>query len=112
MKARDAADFSQFAPVLEEWVDLLKKYATAIDSSRPIYDVLLDDYEKGMTSARLEEIFSEVHRLHACLNKLEGSIHLASRCTLTHIHTEYEKLLEFGTSAIFCKIRSYWMCTV
>ena len=64
VKARDAADFSQFAPVLEEWVDLLKKYATAIDSSRPIYDVLLDDYEKGMTSARLEEIFTEVHCLH------------------------------------------------
>ena len=73
VKARDAADFSQFAPVLEEWVDLLKKYATAIDPSRPIYDVLLDDYEKGMTSARLEEIFSEVHCLHACHDKLEVS---------------------------------------
>ena len=73
MKARDAADFSQFAPVLEEWVDLLKKYATAIDSSRPIYDVLLDDYEKGMTSARLEEIFTEVHCLHACHTNLEGN---------------------------------------
>ena len=112
MKARDAANFSQFAPVLQEWVDLLKKYATAIDSSRPIYDVLLDDYETGMTSARLDEIFSEVHRLHACHNKLEGSKYPAFRCTLTHIHTEYEQLLEFVTSAILRKIRSYWMCTV
>ncbi|DBA84432.1 TPA: hypothetical protein ACH3X1_006065 [Trebouxia sp. C0004] len=60
VKARDAADFSQFAPVLQEWVELLKKYATAIDSSRPMYDVLLDDYEKGMTSARLDEVFAEV----------------------------------------------------
>ena len=60
VKARDDADFSQFAPVLQEWVDLLKSYATAIDSSRPIYDVLLDDYEKGMTSSRLNEIFTEV----------------------------------------------------
>lgn len=39
---------------------MLKKYATAIDPARPIYDVLLDDFEKGMTSARLEEIFTEV----------------------------------------------------
>lgn len=34
--------------------------AAAIDLSKPAYDVLLDDYEKGMTSARLDEIFSEV----------------------------------------------------
>lgn len=60
VKARDEADFSQFAPVLQEWVGLLKKYAGAIDSNRPIYDVLLDDFEKGMTSSRLDHIFTEV----------------------------------------------------
>ena len=27
---------------------------------RPVYDVLLDDYEKGMTAARLDEIFGQV----------------------------------------------------
>ena len=64
VKARDEADFIQFAPVLQEWVDLLKKYAGAIDSSRPIYDVLLDDFEKGMTSSRLDEIFTEVTYHH------------------------------------------------
>ena len=63
VKARDNADFSQFAPVLTEWVDVLKKYATAIDPARPIYDVLLDDFEKGMSSARLDEIFTEVGQL-------------------------------------------------
>jgi hypothetical protein len=26
----------------------------------PVYDTLLDDYEKGMTSARLDEIFGQV----------------------------------------------------
>ena len=68
MKARDEADYSQFAPVLQEWVDLLKKYAGAIDSSRPIYDVLLDDFEKGMTSSRLDEIFTEVTQCMLILN--------------------------------------------
>ena len=72
VKARDEADFSQFAPVLQEWVDLLKKYATAIDSSRPIYDVLLDDFEKGMTSSRLDEIFTEVTQItDAVMNAVE-----------------------------------------
>lgn len=27
---------------------------------RPVYDCLLDDYEKGMTAARLDEIFAQV----------------------------------------------------
>ena len=27
---------------------------------RPVYDVLLDDYEKGVTAARLDEIFGQV----------------------------------------------------
>ncbi len=30
------------------------------DIAQPPYDVLLDDYEKGMTAARLTEIFDEV----------------------------------------------------
>ena len=73
VKARDTADFTQFAPVLQEWVELLKKYATAIDSSRPMYDVLLDDYEKGMTSARLDEIFAEVCP-SVCLSVCPGKL--------------------------------------
>lgn len=70
VKARESADFSMFAPNLREWVDVLKKYAQAIDPARPIYDVLLDDYEKGMTSQRLDQIFAEVRHdnaLSVCL---------------------------------------------
>ena len=58
-------------------MDLLKKYAQAIDSSRPIYDVLLDDFEKGMTSSRLDEIFTEVVQNTVvddakCIGRLHG----------------------------------------
>jgi Zn-dependent M32 family carboxypeptidase len=34
--------------------------AKFIDPNGNPYDVLLDEYEKGMTSARLDEIFTEV----------------------------------------------------
>lgn len=60
--ARKASDFSQFAPYLQQWVDVNKQKAAAIDPAKPAYDVLLDDYEKGMTSARLDEIFAEVRK--------------------------------------------------
>jgi carboxypeptidase Taq len=63
VSARKESDFSKFAPFLQQWVDVNKQKAAAIDPSLPPYDVLLDDYEKGMTSARLDEIFAEVgHR--------------------------------------------------
>eukprot|EP00878_Enallax_costatus_P001574 GHUV01001725.1.p1 GENE.GHUV01001725.1~~GHUV01001725.1.p1 ORF type:complete len:544 (+),score=156.71 GHUV01001725.1:74-1705(+) len=60
--ARKASDFSQFAPYLQQWVDVNKQKAAAIDPAKPAYDVLLDDYEKGMTAARLDEIFAEVRK--------------------------------------------------
>jgi carboxypeptidase Taq len=60
VKARQASDFSQFAPVLQEWVDLRREKARLVDPSRPVYDILLDDYEKGVTAARLDEIFGQV----------------------------------------------------
>jgi len=45
-----------------QWVDLNKQKAKCIDPNGDPYDVLLDDYEKGMTSARLDEIFSQVRQ--------------------------------------------------
>ena len=55
-----ASDFSMFAPALQTWVELSREKAAAIDPNAPVYDVLLDTYEKGMTSARLDQIFAEV----------------------------------------------------
>ncbi len=58
--ARSEANFAKFAPVLEEWLALIKETSTLIDPSRPAYDVALEDFEKGMTSARIDEIFTQV----------------------------------------------------
>ena len=60
--ARGESNFAKFAPVLEEWVSLIKETSALIDPSRPPYDVALEEFEKGMTSARIDEIFTQVHR--------------------------------------------------
>ncbi len=59
--ARKASDFSLFQPALQQWVDANISKAKFINptAARP-YDVLLDEYERGMTSARIDQIFSEV----------------------------------------------------
>ena len=60
MKAREAKDFAAFAPFLSDWIDALREKAAAIDAAAPAYDVLLDDYEVGLTGARLDAVFAQV----------------------------------------------------
>ena len=46
--------------LLQEWIDITREQSACIDPSRSAYDVALQDYEKGFTSARLDEIFVQV----------------------------------------------------
>ncbi len=64
--ARSEKDFSKFAPVLEEWVALVRESSQLVDPSRPAYDVALEEFEKGMTAARLDEVFTQVPLLTPC----------------------------------------------
>lgn len=45
----------------------------------PVYDCLLDDYEKGMTAARLDEIFGQVTAGWGCAT--EGSSNRGTQTT-------------------------------
>ena len=61
VKARENNDWDSFAPVLSELVELRKEMAAACaDSGVAPYDYLLDQFERGMTEARLAEIFGEL----------------------------------------------------
>ena len=55
-RARAAADFGQFSKTLETLVRLRKEFAGAIDDTRPAYDVLIEEFEPGMTEAELDRI--------------------------------------------------------
>jgi carboxypeptidase Taq len=62
-KAREANEFESFAPVLKELVALRKEFAAACaDEGVKTYDYLLDQFERGMTTQRLSEIFGELRR--------------------------------------------------
>ncbi|TNE88771.1 MAG: carboxypeptidase M32 [Deltaproteobacteria bacterium] len=60
VKAKEAADFSLFAPSLQRLVDLATQTAKAIDPDRAVYDVLLDDYDPGTTTASLKSMFARL----------------------------------------------------
>jgi carboxypeptidase Taq len=57
-RARAADDVPAFTPVLAEVVALRREEAAAIAGDRPLYDALLEDYEPGMTAAKLDAMFS------------------------------------------------------
>jgi carboxypeptidase Taq len=59
-KAREANEYSQFAPWLERILDLQRRTADALGYEDRLYDALLNQYEYGMTSAELDPIFEEL----------------------------------------------------
>ena len=59
-KARENADFGPFQPHLERLVDLLRQKADLLGYEGSPYNALLEDYERGMTVARLVPAFDEL----------------------------------------------------
>lgn len=58
VEARAASDFTAFLPSLERMIDLKRRYIDCFDG-RP-YDILLDDYEEGMTADEVSRIFDRL----------------------------------------------------
>ncbi|MDY6846874.1 MAG: carboxypeptidase M32, partial [Chloroflexota bacterium] len=59
-EAKTKSDFSIFQPYLEKIVDLRKQYAALFEPYDHIYDPLLDDFEPGMKTAEVKEIFNKL----------------------------------------------------
>jgi carboxypeptidase Taq len=59
-QAREKNNFKKFQPFLEKMVALKRKEAKLIDPSEHPYNVLLDDFEEGMTVEQLDEVFPKL----------------------------------------------------
>jgi len=55
--ARTQSNFSLFAPHLEKVVELKRRYVTFFPPADHAYDVLLDDYEPGMKTVEVRQLF-------------------------------------------------------
>lgn len=58
--AREASDFSRFAPVLAELVDLAREKVELWGYDGEPYDALLENYERGTDTATVARIFDEL----------------------------------------------------
>ena len=55
-RARADDDFAAFAPTLKQVLELRRQEAACLGGNGNLYDALLDDYEPGMTGARLDDL--------------------------------------------------------
>jgi carboxypeptidase Taq len=58
--ARAARDFSRFRDALAAHVDLRQRYVACFEGAEHPYDVLLDDFEPGLTTAQLRPLLAEL----------------------------------------------------
>ena len=58
LQAREQGDFAILLPHLERNLELRREYVACFEPHGDPYDVLLDDYEPGMTTAEVEAIFA------------------------------------------------------
>lgn len=59
-KAKQKSKFELFRPYLEQLVDLRRQYADFFKPWDHVYDALLDDFEPGMKTAEVQEIFNKL----------------------------------------------------
>ena len=71
-QSRSDENFKSFVPVLSEVVNLKRREAEALSSSN-LYDALLNDFEPGMTTKKLDKIFEKMRpRLISVRDKALG----------------------------------------
>jgi carboxypeptidase Taq len=59
-KAKAASDFASFVPHLERQLELTRRYVDCFPETAVAYDVLLDEYEEGMTTAEVQRVFDRL----------------------------------------------------
>ena len=67
--ARRDNDFASFLPVLRKNLDLRKRYIDCFEVGDEPYDIVLDDYERGMKTAEVRTIFDYLKEHQAPLVK-------------------------------------------
>ena len=60
--AKNASDFSMFAPHLEKMIEMRKEITGYTDLGKEIYDALLDNYEEGMDTETIDHLFGDLKK--------------------------------------------------
>ncbi|MDX8431050.1 MAG: carboxypeptidase M32 [Candidatus Algichlamydia australiensis] len=62
IEAKENHDFAAFAPQLEQFVEISREKAELLGYEKHPYDALLNEYEPGMTTEKLDALFASIKR--------------------------------------------------
>src|ERR1043165_4910934 len=80
VEARKNNDFKSFLPVLRKNLDLRKQYIECFEVDDEPYDIVLDDYERGMKTKEVRRIFDYLKQHQAPLVKeITGNGHATEK---------------------------------
>lgn len=100
-QARSESDFSAFAPWLEQIVKLKQEEAAAVGFAEDgeAYDALLDEYEPGMTSREVADVFAALRsELVPLLSDIQGAERQPDVAILSREY-DVERQAELGREA-------------
>jgi carboxypeptidase Taq len=106
VEARSKSDFSIFRPHLEKVVELSQEYISFFPPAAHPYDTLLNDYEPGMKTADVQEIFDNLRPKQVKLLKAINSVKQVKDDFLYKKYNE-KKVWDFG-EAIITKFGYDW----
>ncbi len=106
VEAKGKSDFSIFRPHLEKVVELVQRYISFFPVGNHPYDTLLDDYEPGMKTSEVQEIFSGLRTKQVDLIKRISAV---KQVKDDFLHKKYneKKVWDFG-EAIITKFGYDW----
>ena len=96
-EARGRSDFSIFQPHLEKVVELNQRYVTFFPPADHPYDVLLDQFERGMKTADVKEIFAALRPQQVELLK---AIAEKPQVDDSFLHIEYDDKMMWDFSEV------------
>lgn len=95
-RAKLANDWASFEPYVDRLVDMLKRRATYLDPARDPYDVLLDQYERGLTAAQFDAFCETVRDTVVPLVAEIGKRPRPAAAFLTaHVPEEVQRAMSF-----------------
>ncbi len=99
VEAKGKSDFSIFQPYLEKVVELVQRYVSFFPPADHPYDTLLDDYEPGMKTSEVHEIFNALRPKQVNLIKQISS---AKQVKDNFLHKKYneKKVWDFSETII------------
>ena len=99
IEAKGESDFSIFRPHLEQVVELVHEYISFFPPADHPYDTLLNDYEPGMKTAEVQEIFDALRPKQVNLIKAIKSARQVKDDFLYKKYSE-KKVWDFGETII------------